>query len=361
VSSSYRVRARTTAIAVVVAMLAVVVVMPGGPATAASIKWDSASRKPVIDDALTPGEILKTALVGLYDPATMTGVPNEYMDDGSGSELHRVYSYVSVSKYYPDLSNLDRTGTVGLYWHEPYESESASSPILCGEPGTPTSTQVVTERLDPSNPKACENLMRDWTYGPENIYARYTVSVTRNLDMTASVSGSNRSDAGWPATTPEVAMARAKAVAAAQLAKLVDEGYFGGSSASSSTWQSQMLTQVNAVRTKAGLAKLAMCRSLASAAKNYANVLARTGKLSHTGPGGTTPLSRAVAAGYRAGGVGENLAKGQDSVGSVVQAWVGSPGHYANLIGSSYRVAGFGRSDSGSVWVQLFGVGRSGC
>lgn len=156
-------------------------------------------------------------------------------------------------------------------------------------------------------------------------------------------------------------MARAKAVAAAQLAKLVDEGYFGGSSATSSTWQTQMLTQVNAVRKKAGLAKLAMCRSLASAATNYANVLARTGKLSHTGPGGTTPLSRAVAAGYRAGGVGENLAKGQDSVGSVVQAWVNSPGHYANLIGSSYRVAGFGRSDSGAVWVQLFGVGRSGC
>lgn len=54
---------------------------------------------------------------------------------------------------------------------------------------------------------------------------------------------------------------------------------------------------------------------------------------------------------------GENIASGQASAAEVVQAWMDSPGHRANILDCDYRTTGTGYApdDTGPYWTQTFG------
>lgn len=82
----------------------------------------------------------------------------------------------------------------------------------------------------------------------------------------------------------------------------------------------------------------------------------------HNGPDGSTPISRMAAAGVQAGYWGENIAAGQQDAGSVMTAWLNSPDHRANILGSHYTRIGIGVASSSSstygiYWVQDFADG----
>lgn len=101
---------------------------------------------------------------------------------------------------------------------------------------------------------------------------------------------------------------------------------------------------------------------LDAAASDYAGRLAREDFFSHVDPQGRDAGDRAEAAGYRWSRIGENLAAGQDTPGSVVQAWRASPDHCRVMMGSWVHLGvGFVHDDHstyGEHWVQLFGVPR---
>lgn len=61
---------------------------------------------------------------------------------------------------------------------------------------------------------------------------------------------------------------------------------------------------------------------------------------SHTGSNGSTIGSRLTAAGYAWSRAAENIAAGYPTVGAVVQGWVQSPGHCANLMNPALTDAG---------------------
>ena len=133
-----------------------------------------------------------------------------------------------------------------------------------------------------------------------------------------------------------------------------------------SGWRSQLLSLINAQRATAGVAPLTLCTSLSRAAQDYSGVLAGWGTLSHVGPNGSTLYTRVAAAGY--GGylmVGENLASGQLDAATVVNSWMGSSGHRANLLHQGFTQLGAGRTDalSGGItipyWVLDLGAGGS--
>ncbi len=72
------------------------------------------------------------------------------------------------------------------------------------------------------------------------------------------------------------------------------------------------------------------------------------------------PGDRAELAGYSGGLVGENIAAGQDGVDKVVDGWLASPGHCANLMNPGYRELGAAyatdpKSDAGIYWTAMFG------
>lgn len=117
----------------------------------------------------------------------------------------------------------------------------------------------------------------------------------------------------------------------------------------------QVLALVNAQRARAGLGSL----SLDPEASKAAGVRAREIQISfsHTRPDGrdfSTALSEAGAS-FRASG--ENIAYGQRSAEQVMDVWMNSAGHRANILSPGYSRIGIGHvKDSRGVdhWVQLF-------
>lgn len=61
---------------------------------------------------------------------------------------------------------------------------------------------------------------------------------------------------------------------------------------------------------------------------------------SHTGSNGSTLAQRIEAAGYSWSSIGENIAAGQTSINTVVDGWVASPGHCANIMNPQFQHVG---------------------
>ena len=122
---------------------------------------------------------------------------------------------------------------------------------------------------------------------------------------------------------------------------------------------SQLFEAVNAERRKAGLAPLHREDTLMAVSDFYACRLADGGFFSHRDPFDNSTIdSRAIAFGYPFMKIGENLAAGQLSVDEVMEAWMASPGHRANILDPDFTEIGLavklGGAD-GPFWVQEFG------
>jgi uncharacterized protein YkwD len=121
------------------------------------------------------------------------------------------------------------------------------------------------------------------------------------------------------------------------------------------TFEQQVLDLTNKERTNNGLEPLKPNAELNYAADKYAEDMSKRRVLSHTGADGSKPWDRAKAVGYEARMMGENIAVGQRTPEEVVQAWMNSPGHRANILRSGYQELGVGFEKN--FWVQKFGSG----
>jgi uncharacterized protein YkwD/stress response protein SCP2 len=121
----------------------------------------------------------------------------------------------------------------------------------------------------------------------------------------------------------------------------------------------EVLSRTNAERAAAGLPPLAHDPGLAAVAQAYSTDMATRGFYSHTSPEGLEPWDRARAAGCPHRGIGENIACGQRSPSEVVQGWMNSPGHRANILKADFTHLGIGFAgggQAGTYWTQLFGL-----
>jgi uncharacterized protein YkwD len=75
---------------------------------------------------------------------------------------------------------------------------------------------------------------------------------------------------------------------------------------------------------------------------------------SHTSPEGDDFVDRAKAAGYDSPG-GENIAAGYPSAAAVMDGWMSSPGHAANITQCAFTAIGVGVNSDGWYWTQVFG------
>ncbi|MBB1243268.1 CAP domain-containing protein [Streptomyces durbertensis] len=123
-----------------------------------------------------------------------------------------------------------------------------------------------------------------------------------------------------------------------------------------SSAESQVLKLVNQERAKAGCQPLRADASLAGLARDYSRDMARRGYFSHTDPDGRSPWDRARARGISHMG-GENIARGQANAQSVMDAWMKSPGHRANILNCDFKTMGVGAhfASGGPWWTQAFG------
>ncbi len=102
---------------------------------------------------------------------------------------------------------------------------------------------------------------------------------------------------------------------------------------------------------------LAWNSALANAAYGHSLDMATQNYFSHTSLDGRTPGTRVTAAGYSGSAVGENIAAGYGSLPAVIDGWMTSDGHCANLMSASYTEVGLacarnGASTYGIYWTQ---------
>jgi uncharacterized protein YkwD len=131
--------------------------------------------------------------------------------------------------------------------------------------------------------------------------------------------------------------------------------------AAAQTEQARVVELVNAERAARGLAPLAWEDRLASSAGSYAGYMASADFFSHTGADGSDVVQRVETAGYTGWSfLGENLAAGQTSPERVVQAWMNSPVHRANVLAVDACEIGIGKAQNptsrfGDYWAMETG------
>lgn len=121
----------------------------------------------------------------------------------------------------------------------------------------------------------------------------------------------------------------------------------------------------NAERSDLGLGELRADPALTAAAQAKADDMARRGYFSHNDPDGSAPWKWVLGAGYDYAYAGENLAVRFYDSSDVVQAWMQSPSHRANIAKSAYRDIGIGVAEGTyegkptTFVVQFFGTSRA--
>ncbi|MEU6509413.1 CAP domain-containing protein [Streptomyces sp. NPDC046942] len=120
--------------------------------------------------------------------------------------------------------------------------------------------------------------------------------------------------------------------------------------------EAEVLKLVNEERSKVGCSPLSANSSLTKLAEAFSDEMAARGFFDHTDPDGKSPWDRAAAAGISNLG-GENIARGQADAAAVMQAWMNSPGHKANILNCNFKTLGVGVhfGSGGPWWTQDFG------
>ncbi|WP_420833883.1 CAP domain-containing protein [Streptomyces antarcticus] len=120
--------------------------------------------------------------------------------------------------------------------------------------------------------------------------------------------------------------------------------------------ETAVVALVNQARAQAGCGPVRANPPLAALAGAFSKDMAVRGFFGHTDPDGNTPWDRASKAGLSGLG-GENIARGQGDAASVMNSWMNSPGHKANILNCEFRTLGVGAhfSAGGPWWTQDFG------
>lgn len=119
-------------------------------------------------------------------------------------------------------------------------------------------------------------------------------------------------------------------------------------------YEQEVIRLVNIERAKYGLSALTEDWELSRVARYKSQDMKDKRYFSHTSPtyGSPFDMMRSFGLSYRT--AGENIAMGQRTPQQVVNAWMNSSGHRANILNSSYKKIGVGYVASGNYWTQMF-------
>lgn len=131
------------------------------------------------------------------------------------------------------------------------------------------------------------------------------------------------------------------------------------SAPSSNSFAQQVVELTNAQRAANGCGALTVNTTLTSVAQAHSADMAANNYFDHTDKQGNDPFARMRAAGYSFSYAGENIAAGQQTPAAVMDAWMNSPGHRANILNCHFTEIGVGYATGGSYgkyWTQDFGT-----
>ncbi|WP_149550826.1 CAP domain-containing protein [Streptomyces marokkonensis] len=220
-------------------------------------------------------------------------------------------------------------------WSGQHESEPSAAPS-----GTPAATTAPSKPAAPKRGSARPSHKPERT-APEAPTSRPTTAAPRPTTA---------------APKPTTAAPRPSTSAPEPGATASSPAPTGGTQASGAV--ARVVELVNAERGKAGCSPVKVNATLTEAAQNHSEDMAASGSMSHTGSDGSSPGDRITRAGYSWSTYGENVAYGYSTPEQVMQGWMTSPGHKANILNCAFKEIGVGLAQPGSYWTQDFGTAR---
>ena len=161
------------------------------------------------------------------------------------------------------------------------------------------------------------------------IAARYEVGTSEVIDANPQVSNPNLIYPGQILQVPQV-------------------------SSSVLAYESEVIRLVNEIRAENGLKTLTANWELSRVARYKSQDMVDNRYFSHTSPVYGSPFQMIRAFGLSFRTAGENIAYGQRTPQAVVNAWMNSSGHRANILNASYTQIGVGYVANGHYWTQMF-------
>lgn len=125
-------------------------------------------------------------------------------------------------------------------------------------------------------------------------------------------------------------------------------------SSSTKAYETEVVRLVNQRRAEQGLKPLTQDWQLSRVARFKSEDMSKLGYFSHNSPTYGSPFDMMKSFGISYRSAGENIARGYKTPEEVVDAWMKSPGHRANILNSSYTHIGVGYVNSGNHWTQMF-------
>lgn len=120
------------------------------------------------------------------------------------------------------------------------------------------------------------------------------------------------------------------------------------------SYEREVIRLVNEIRAENGLNALAYDWELSRVARYKSQDMKDNKYFSHTSPVYGTPFQMIKNFGLSFRSAGENIAKGYSTPQAVVNGWMNSSGHRANILNTSYTHIGVGYVSSGNYWTQMF-------
>lgn len=120
------------------------------------------------------------------------------------------------------------------------------------------------------------------------------------------------------------------------------------------SYEREVIRLVNDIRRKKGLSELTYDWQLSRVARIKSEDMRDNRYFSHTSPTYGSPFQMMKSFGISYRGAAENIAKGQTTPQAVVNAWMNSSGHRANILNPSFTHIGVGFASGGNYWTQMF-------
>ena len=120
------------------------------------------------------------------------------------------------------------------------------------------------------------------------------------------------------------------------------------------SYETEVIRLVNEIRRENGLNPLTANWELSRVARYKSQDMADNRYFSHTSPTYGSPFQMIKAFGLSYRTAGENIAMGYSTPQAVVDGWMNSSGHRANILNASYTQIGVGYVAQGNYWTQMF-------
>lgn len=120
------------------------------------------------------------------------------------------------------------------------------------------------------------------------------------------------------------------------------------------SFEQEVIRLVNEIRAENGLKALTYDWELARVARYKSQDMKDNQYFAHNSPIYGTPFQMIKNFGISYHSAGENIAKGYATPQAVVNAWMNSSGHRANILNASYTRIGVGYVSGGNYWTQMF-------